>query len=189
MTPRVASQKADITRHTLEEAACWLGLGCWGNIVGNSHLSPGPFNSRVLISCLVPQCSHTPHWFCDQRRLANCDWMPASYTSGQPSYVRRHPTSWASWQSSLLCFQHTVPWSLHICSTQLSPIHSVGTHGNSNRDTDLYPPHNSQSIWQHTCGALGGSPIRQHYETPYFHPRHRHPPSRNGSDKKSVEPA
>jgi len=27
-TPRVASQKADITRHTLEEAACWLGLGC-----------------------------------------------------------------------------------------------------------------------------------------------------------------
>ena len=23
---------------------------------------------------------------------ANCDWMPASYTSGQPSNPRRHPT-------------------------------------------------------------------------------------------------
>ena len=60
----------------------------------------------------------------------------------------------------------------------------MGTHGNSNRDTDLYPPHNSQFIWQqHTCGALGGSPMEsgvvgQHYETPYFHPQHRHPPSR-----------
>ena len=27
-----------------------------------------------------------------QRRLANCDWMPASHTSGQPSNPRRHPT-------------------------------------------------------------------------------------------------
>jgi len=27
-----------------------------------------------------------------QRRLANSDWMPASYTSGQPSNPRRHST-------------------------------------------------------------------------------------------------
>ena len=40
-------------------------------------------------------------------------------------------------------------------------------------------------IWrqQHTCGALGGSPVEcgvggQPYKIPHFHPRHRHPPSR-----------
>jgi len=27
-----------------------------------------------------------------RRRNANCDWMPASYTSGQPSNPRRHRT-------------------------------------------------------------------------------------------------
>jgi len=27
-----------------------------------------------------------------QRRLANCDWMPASYTNRQPINPRRHPT-------------------------------------------------------------------------------------------------
>jgi len=74
-----------------------------GNTVANSHLSPGPFNSRVLRFCLVPQCSHLPYWPCQQRRLANCDWMPASYTTGQSSYPRRHPIGWASSQSS-----HTV---------------------------------------------------------------------------------
>jgi len=97
---RVTSQKADIMRHTLEEAVCWLQLWCWTNIIGNSHLSPGSFNNRALSSCLVPQCSHLPHWFCHQQRLANCDWMPASYTCGQSSYARRHPTCWDLWQRS-----------------------------------------------------------------------------------------
>ena len=60
----------------------------------------GPFNSLVLRSCMVLQCSHPPQWPCHQRRLANCDWMPASYTSGQPSYSCRHPTCWASSQRS-----------------------------------------------------------------------------------------
>ena len=46
------------------------------------------------------QCSHPPYWPCDQRHLANCDWMPASYTSGQLSYTRRRPTWWASSQRS-----------------------------------------------------------------------------------------
>jgi len=44
------------------EAAYWLRLGCWSNNVANSHASPGPFNGRVLRSCLVPQCSYPPHW-------------------------------------------------------------------------------------------------------------------------------
>ena len=47
----------DVTRRVLE-AAYWLWLGCWSNNAANSHLSPGAFNSRVLHSCLVPQCSY-----------------------------------------------------------------------------------------------------------------------------------
>ena len=62
----------------------------WGAGATNNHLSPGPFNGRVLRTCLVPQCSHPPYW--PHHHLANCDWMPASYTSGQPFYPRRHPT-------------------------------------------------------------------------------------------------
>jgi len=62
----------------------------------NNHPSPGPFNHRVLRACMVSQCSYPPH----QCRLANCNWMPTPYTSGQPSYPRRHPTCWASSQWS-----------------------------------------------------------------------------------------
>jgi len=72
----------------------------WSNNVANSYPSPGALNCRVLRSCLVPQCSYPPHWPHHQRRLANCDWMLASYTSGQPSNPRRHPTCWASSQWS-----------------------------------------------------------------------------------------
>jgi len=43
------------------EAACWLWLGRWSNNAANSHPSPGPFDRRVLRSCLVPQCSYPPH--------------------------------------------------------------------------------------------------------------------------------
>jgi len=58
--------------------SCWLWLWCWCNNIENSHLSPGPFNCRVLRSCLVSQCSHLPHWLTHQWRLANCDWILAS---------------------------------------------------------------------------------------------------------------
>jgi len=53
-------KEANIMRRT-PETACWLWLGCWSNNVANSHLSPGPFDCRVLCSCLVPQCSHPPY--------------------------------------------------------------------------------------------------------------------------------
>ena len=36
-------------------------------------------------TCLVDPARH-------QRPLANCDWIPASYTIGQPSNPRRHPS-------------------------------------------------------------------------------------------------
>jgi len=69
-------------------------------------------------------------------------------------------------------------------------------HGVSNQDTHLCPPHNSSVHLQqqHMCGALGGplmegGVVGQLYEAPYFHPRHRLPPSRNDPPKKSLSPA
>ena len=98
-TPWVTLQKVDITRPTLE-VTFWLWPGCWSNNIANSHLSPGAFTSRALRFRLVPMCSHLPHWPRHQRRLANCDWTPVSYTSRQTPYPRRHPTCWASTQRS-----------------------------------------------------------------------------------------
>jgi len=40
-----------------------------------------------------------------------------------------------------------VPWSLNICPTQRSPVHQVQTHGTSNQDTHLYPPHNNSLVY------------------------------------------
>ena len=96
------------------EVACWLWLGIWSNNVANSHLSPGPFSSRILCFCLVLQCSHLPHWPHHQRHLAKWDWMPAYlHTSGQSSYPHRHPTCWALSQ-----------WSHTVSST---PCHGAWT--------------------------------------------------------------
>jgi len=39
----------------------------------------------------VPQCSHLLHWPCHQQCLANCDWMPASYTSNLPILASIQP--------------------------------------------------------------------------------------------------
>jgi len=57
----------------------------------------GPFNSRVLLTCLVPQYSHPPHWP-RHRRFANCGWMPARDGTGQhfcsparPELIRNRP--------------------------------------------------------------------------------------------------
>ena len=66
--------------------------------------------------------------------------MPASYTSGQPSNPRRHPTCWASSQWS-----HTAsstPCHGAWTSVPLS-VHRVQMHDASNRDTHLYTPHNN----------------------------------------------
>ena len=89
------------------------------------------------------------------------------------------------------CLQHDVPWSLDICSTQRSPIHQVQTQGASNRDTHLYPPHNisvlhlTTTYVRRTGRVINGMQSwRTTHNTPYFHPRHRHPPTRNDPPKK-----
>ena len=109
------------------------------------HPGHGPFDSRVLRSCLVQQCKHLPHWHCRQRRLLNCDWMPASYNSRQPSHSRRHIIGWA-WSERSHTFSstsyHRTGYLLHSVLT----CHRVGIQGISNRDTLLHPPHNNSSV-------------------------------------------
>jgi len=141
---------------------------------------------------MVPMCSYPPHWPCHQRRLANCDWMPAPYSKGQPSYSRRHPTRWASSQrsytfSNMPCHRAWTPASLsaHLPTGCECTASQIDTPVCARRATT------DQFIWQqqHTCGALGGSPMEhgvvgQPYETPYFHLRRRHSSSleQRGSD-------
>jgi len=93
--------------------------------------------------------------------------------------------------------EHAVPWSLDICSTQRSRVHRVQTHVISNRDTHLYPPHNSSVhltttyVWcsgQITNGIQSGRTTPQD-STLYFNSRHRHPLSWNYPPKKSLGPA
>jgi len=194
-TPRVTSQEANITRRG-PEAACWLWLGCWSNNVANSHSIPGPFDSRVLCSCLMPQCSYPPHWPHHQRRLANCDWIPASYTSGQPSNPRRHPTCWASsqWNHAVSSMPCDGAWTSAPLSTYLSIECKLMA---SQTETPICTCHTTthQLIWQqqHTCGTVGGLPVEcgmggQPHKTPYCHLRHRHPSSQNNPPKKSLGP-
>jgi len=135
--PWVTSQKVDITCRTLE-VACLFWLGCWSNNVANSHPSPSPLNSWVLHSCLVLQCSHAPHWPYHERHLANCDWIPASYTSRQLSYSSKPGTQPADIRRkgarlSLACRAMEHGHLLH-CST----VHQVGMHAVSNRHIHLY---------------------------------------------------
>ena len=76
-------RKVDITCCTVE-AAYWLWLGCWSN--KRCEIHPSLVHSTVEYSS-VWCCSAHSHWPCHQRRLANCDWIPASYTRGNLSIV------------------------------------------------------------------------------------------------------
>ena len=170
-TPWGTLQEADITRRA-PEVTCWLRLRCFSNNSANSHASLGAFNRRVLRACLVPQCSYPPYRPRHQRRLANCDWMPASSTSGQPSNPRRQPTCWASspshraWTSAPLSAHPSIECSCTAPQIE-APIciRRTATH---------------QLLWQqHTCGAVGGSSLErgvggQAHKTPHFHSGHRY---------------
>jgi len=99
-------------------------------------------NTTLLSGAPVLTPPHRPR---RQRRLANRDWMPASYTSGQPSHPRRHPTCWASSQwsrtvSSTLCRGAWIfaPLSGHL---------SIECRYTTPQITHLYPPHNNSSVY------------------------------------------
>ena len=86
-----------------------------------------------------------PHSPCHQRRLANCDWMPASYTSGQSSCSRRHPTCKASRKGATLSLARRAMEPGHL----LHSAHTCPPSGNaglSKLDIHLYPLHNNSSV-------------------------------------------
>ena len=98
--------------HALHPWGGWLGAGA---ITLQKATLPWPIQqqSTGLLSgaAVLTPASLT----CHQGRLANCDWMLASYTSEQSFYARRHPTCWASSQRS-----HTV---------SSTPCHGAWTRG------------------------------------------------------------
>jgi len=126
------------------------------------------------------------YWPRHQWRLANCDWMPVSHTSGQPSNPRRHPTSKASSQRSQAVFstpchgaQTPAQFSAHLSTGCECTASLIETPICTRRTTT------HQFFWQqqHTCVTLGVSPMEcgvsgQSHKTPHFHPRHRHPTPR-----------
>ena len=89
-------------------------------------------------------------------------------------------------------------WSLDTYSIQRSSFHRVRMHGVSNRDTHLWPLHNSsvhltKATYVRRSGRItderqsGWTTLRD--STLSVHPRHRHPPSYNDLAKKSLGPA
>ena len=73
--------------------------------------------------------------------------MPVSYTSGQPSNPRRHPTCWASSQWSHTISRTPCHGAWTSAPFQRSPVHRVLLHGASNRDIHLYLPHSNSSVY------------------------------------------
>jgi len=145
----------------------------------------------------VSQCSYPPHQPHHQRHLANCDWMPASFTSGQPSNPRRHPTCWASSQRS-----HTISrTSCHGAWTP-APLRAHPSIRCSCTAPQIEPPICShrktthQFFWQqqYTCSAVGRSSMErvvsgQPHKTLHFNSRYWHTHTRNYPPMKSLGPA
>ena len=154
------------------------------------------FNCRVLQSCLVLCSSYLPYRSRHQRRLMNCDWMPATYTRGQSSNLRRHPTYWASLQwshtfSSMLC---RAAWTPTLLSAHL-PIECKCMVPQIERCTQLYLPHNNSSVHLTTTyvrhsGIINGmqsgrtTPQDSALSSPTLAPT-----TRNDPPKKSLGPA
>ena len=153
----------------------------WGAVVTTLRAATlALVHSTAEYSCLVSQCSNLPRWFCHQRRFVNRGWMPASYTSGQPTHPRRHPTCWASSQRSPTVSRTpchgawtSAPLSAHLCTEWEYTASQIETP----ICTCCTTTH--QFIWrqQQKYGDLGGSPMKcgvvgQHYETRSCHPRH-----------------
>ena len=156
-----SSGKKLTSRVALLRRLAGSGWGAGATALQTATLALVHSDCRVLrSSCLVPQCSHPPHWPHHQRRLTNCDWMPASYTSGQPSNPRRYPTCWVLSSQ----WSHTVPrapchgaWT----STPLSVHPSTECCCTAPQiETPICIRHTAthQLLWQqqHTCGAVGG---------------------------------
>jgi len=96
------SRTAEVTSQIVDIMYCTLEAPGWGAEATTLRTANLPWSiQQQSIAVLSGAAVLTPASLtCHQRRLANCDWMPASYTSEQSSYPRRHPTCWASSQRS-----------------------------------------------------------------------------------------
>ena len=111
--------------------------------------------------------------------------MPASYTSGQPSNPRRHPTCWASSHRRNTIFRTPChgAWIPASLSAHLSIWCSCTAA--SNRDIHLYPPHNNSSVFLTTTyvrrsgriinGTRSGRTTPQDSTLQFQTPVHTHP--------------
>jgi len=134
------------------ETACWLRLGCWSNNSANSRPSPGAFNRRVLRFCLVSQCSYPPYRPRHQRRLANCDWIPASILAGiQPTELHRTGTTLSLARRAMEPghLLHSAATGTNGCLDSRHPfVRDTHLYPETPicRDTHLYPTHNISSV-------------------------------------------
>ena len=176
-TPRVTSQKADDTRRSLE-AACWLRLGWWSNNAANSHLSSGPFNRRVLRSCLLP---FTNPFTNDNLGTV----IPASTPADNLPIFAGIQTAELRRKGATLSPASRAIEPGHLLQSDLAPSpggnawHRQSTHPfapaaqlmrsseDNSRSASLWGDHRWKSERLVTTTRL----------TPYFHSRHRHPPS------------
>ena len=139
------------------------------------------------------QCSYLPHWPYHQRHFANCDWMSASYTTGQSSNPPTHPTCWAlsQWShtvSRTLCHGAwtSAPLSTHPsikCRCTVPQIktpicsHHTATHQLSWQRAAQWADHQWNAEWAHNLTRL--RTLIPDIGTP----------SRNDPPKKSLSPA
>jgi len=145
----------------------------------------------VCATVLIP-ASLTP----PSMTLANCDWMPASYTSRQPVHPLKHPTCWASshWSHTVSRMPCHGPWTSSPLNAH-RPIEHKRTAPKIKTPIWTCCATTHQFIWQqHTCGAVGGLPMEcgldgQPHKTPHFHLWHWHPLSGRTPPKKSLGPA
>ena len=104
--------------------------------------------------------------------------MPASYISGQPSYARRHPTSWASWQRTqpTLFLAHRAMKPAHLLHPAL--IDSLGGNARQLKSRHRLVPaaqltvHLTTTKYVRRTGRINNG-MRSGW---YFHPWHRHHP-------------
>ena len=166
----------------------WAIMVLARTIVNLLYCDLGSFIFSFSFPFLV-YASHLIHFVPDFLDL-RCRAFPARYVSPndhtrkQPSHPRRHPTCWASSQRSNTV--SSTPCRGAWTSAPLSANLFTGREWTASQiESPIYTPCTTthQFIWrlQQTCGLLGGSPMEcrvvgEHYETPYFHPRHRHPP-------------
>jgi len=140
-------------------------------------------NATIATALLSgPQGSYPPHQPGHQWRFANCDRMPVSYTSGQPSKPRRYPTCW--WASSQ--WNHTVSstlWQRAWTSSPHSPHPSTSAYARhlKSRHPFVFAAQYLISLSDNNiniCAAqwadhqLECGVDEQPYKTPHSHPWH-----------------